>query len=136
MKEDIINIIKEILFSRNEIIAAFIYGSFLYTEDYDDIDVGVFTNCAFHGLEKPDYEFELEQLLSKKLPGSKIDLRVINNTPDKFLYNVFKGYYLFSKDEKIEKIIEHVIQKSLDQQYYQIQYVQQAYGIQKVKKEK
>jgi len=136
MKKDIINIIKEILFSRNEIIAAFIYGSFLYTEDYDDIDVGVFTNCSFHGLEKPDYEFELEQLLSKKLTGSKIDLRVINNTPDKFLYNVFKGYYLFSKDEKIEKIIEHVIQKSLDQQYYQIQYVQQAYGIQKVKKEK
>lgn len=129
MKEDIINIIKEILFSRNEIIAAFIYGSFLYTEDYDDIDVGVFTNCSFHGLEKPDYEFELEQLLSKKLTGSKIDLRVINNTPDKFLYNVFKGYYLFSKDEKIEKIIEHVIQKSLDQQYYQIQYVQQAYGV-------
>jgi len=136
MEKDIINIIKEILFSRNEIIAAFIYGSFLYTEDYDDIDVGVFTNCSFHGLEKPDYEFELEQLLSKKLTGSKIDLRVINNTPDKFLYNVFKGYYLFSKDEKIEKIIEHVIQKSLDQQYYQIQYVQQAYGIQKVKKEK
>jgi predicted nucleotidyltransferase len=129
MKKDIINIIKEILFSRNEIIAAFIYGSFLYTEDYDDIDVGVFTNCSFHGLEKPDYEFELEQLLSKKLTGSKIDLRVINNTPDKFLYNVFKGYYLFSKDEKIEKIIEHVIQKSLDQQYYQIQYVQQAYGV-------
>jgi len=40
----------------------------------------------------------------------------------------------FLKTKKIEKIIEHVIQKSLDQQYYQIQYVQQAYGIQKVKR--
>ena len=87
IKKDIIITIKEILISRNEIIAAFIYGSFLYTEDYDDIDVGVFTNCTFHGLEKPDYEFELEQLLSKKLT-SKIDLRVIDDAPDKFLYNV------------------------------------------------
>ena len=128
IKKDIIITIKEILISRNEIIAAFIYGSFLYTEDYDDIDVGVFTNCTFHGLEKPDYEFELEQLLSKKLT-SKIDLRVIDDAPDKFLYNVFKGCYLFSKDEKIEKIMEQIIQRSLGQQYYKIQYIKQAYGV-------
>lgn len=129
MKKDIINLIKEMLFARKEITAAFIYGSFLNTEDYDDIDIGIFTNCAFQGLEKTDYEFELEQLLSKELKGSKIDLRVMDNAPDKFLYNVFKGCYLFSKDGKIEKIIENVIQKSLDQQYYQIQYLQQNYGV-------
>ncbi len=129
MKKDIINILKEILFSRNEIIAAFIYGSFLYTEDYNDIDVGVFTNCTFQGLEKSDYEFELEQLLSKKLTSCIIDLRVLDDAPEKFLYNVFRGCYLFSKDEKIEKIMEQIIQRSLDQQYYQTQYIQQAYGV-------
>ena len=120
--------IKDILISREEITAAFIYGSSLHTDDYRDIDIGIFTRDSIEGLARQDLEFEIEQLLREKLSGVEFDVRILNDAPDRFLFTVFKGEFLFSRDDKVEELMEHVIHKCLDEQYYIDQYYRQAYG--------
>ena len=120
--------IKTLLYSRDEITAAFIFGSYLFSGEYRDIDIGIFTRNSLESLEKHDYEFEVEQSLSKHLPGIKVDVRVLNDAPDRFLFTVFKGKFLFSKDDSLDDLMERVISKCLDEQFYLDRYYREAYG--------
>ena len=124
-----INIIKSILINDPRIASAFIYGSYPDNEDHNDIDVGVFTRDKFAGKERFDLEYELSKQIANQLPGNlEIDVRVLNDAPDSFLFNVFQGLFLFTKDNKVEDLMEHIILKCLDEQYFKDQYLIQAYG--------
>ena len=126
MEKNVTIRIKDLLYAQKDITAAFIYGSFLLIKEYRDIDIGIFTAIDIPGLKKLDYEHQLEQLLLKQLPGLKFDIRILNSAPDRFLYNVFKGKFLFAKEDKIFDIMERVIAKCLDEQYYIDQYYRYA----------
>jgi len=95
---------------RPEIVFAYVYGSFAEGRPFRDVDVGV---CLARveeerfGAYAIDLGLELEGIL-----GFPIDVRVLNTAPLSFLYNVFRGELLVSRDddlraEKVEDAVRH-----------------------------
>ncbi|MCX7996105.1 MAG: nucleotidyltransferase domain-containing protein, partial [candidate division WOR-3 bacterium] len=99
-KQIIISILKNALIGE-PILFAYIFGSFITEEKFNDVDVAVFV--ANQNLNKKsllEYEIELEQKLSKNVKGYKIDVRILNNAPVSFKYQVIKtGLLILLKDE-------------------------------------
>ncbi|GAB6101043.1 nucleotidyltransferase domain-containing protein [Thermococcus atlanticus] len=83
-------LIKEFLMGREEVLFAYLHGSFL-SGPFRDIDIAVYTD----GERDVFYELELEERL-----GFPVDVRVLNNAPISFIFKVPKGELLFSRDEE------------------------------------
>ncbi len=87
-------LIKEFLMGREEVLFAYLHGSFL-SGPFRDIDIAVYTD----GECDVFYELELEEELEERL-GFPVDVRVLNNAPISFRFKVLKGELLFSRDEE------------------------------------
>ena len=86
MKEKIIEIVRAELEKRENILFAYIYGSFVISEKYNDIDVAIYIS-DFHREKVLYIEFELERVLEDKIQ-KPFDVRIINSAPLGFVYNV------------------------------------------------
>ncbi|MGC8778813.1 MAG: type VII toxin-antitoxin system MntA family adenylyltransferase antitoxin [Candidatus Caldatribacteriaceae bacterium] len=85
-KREIIEGIKHVLAQEKELLFAYIFGSFVGEESYQDIDVAVYLKDP----QKVDVlrlELSLEEEL-EKIFHVPFDVRVINNAPLGFVYNV------------------------------------------------
>lgn len=99
--------LKKFLLKREEIIFAYLYGSFLERNDYSDIDVGIYLD-AQKIKDFFEYEINLYALMREELK-EEVDIRVLNNAPTGFLFNVIKGEILFSRnDDLLTDFIEKV----------------------------
>lgn len=102
-REEIIEKIKEILLIEEDIIFAYLFGSFLDRLFFRDIDVGVY----LRNIEKNkvlETEFYLSEKIAKNcdLSLDLIDVKILNFAPNPFLNSVFKyGRLLFSRDDKL-----------------------------------
>lgn len=88
-KHEIENNIKELLLKDENIIFAYIYGSFVNEDLFRDIDIGIYLKDIKE--EKVfDYEFEISYEISEKLniDIEIIDVRVLNFAPFNFLNSV------------------------------------------------
>lgn len=125
-RREIIEKIKSAFSDKKEIRFAFIFGSFLDSPNFRDIDVGVYLKSV----EKNnvfDCELELSEKASSacEMPLDVLDIRILNFAPLPFLNNIFsRGELLFSEDSEflsdlIEKSSlhaianEHIAQQSL-----------------------
>jgi len=95
-KEKIVKSLRESLMGHEEILFAYIHGSFLEDGPFRDVDVAVYVNSSVH----PFYEEELEEELSR-IVRFPVDVRVLNNSPVAFRFHVIGGLLLFSRDDKI-----------------------------------
>ncbi|MFC1822575.1 nucleotidyltransferase domain-containing protein [Thermodesulfobacteriota bacterium] len=96
-KEDITKEISSYLSSRHEeIIMAYLYGSFVKEKTFSDIDLALYSQM---NIAKPlDFEFMIENELEKiiKFP---MDVRVINSAPLSFCQRViYEGRLIIDKD--------------------------------------
>ncbi len=111
-KEKLLALIKEHLHERDDIIFAYIHGSFAKSEKFRDIDIAVYTKAGsgFLNMES-DISAELTSLTR-----FEIEVRVINNAPVAFQMAVIKdGILLFSLDEVartdfIENVCKHYME--------------------------
>ena len=101
-KAALTNVIREALLAREEILFAYIHGSFLSLSDFRDIDVALFINPEEVSSEQAfDYSFRLSVELSH-LTAQDIDIQIMNYAPLGFRHSVFKnGRLLFSRDETL-----------------------------------
>lgn len=113
--------IKKLLYNRDEIRAAFIYGSFADSDYYNDIDIAIYLKNDYSEETYFDYEFKLEKELNQKF-NINFDIRIINKAPEYFQYNVFKNLCLFIKDEEILDLLENIVIKQMDENYFRNQY--------------
>jgi len=83
----------------DQIVAAYLFGSFNTTEPFSDIDVAVLVGG---GLDSPlDFEIDLETTL-EKLVGHTIDVRVLNKAPLSFCQEVIRsGKVILDKDPNL-----------------------------------
>ncbi|BCB96217.1 nucleotidyltransferase [Dissulfurispira thermophila] len=101
-KGEIIRILREFLEKRQEIIFAYIYGSFAEGLSFRDIDVAVFVDeKAVTKEDALDYGLEISAITEVETGISPLDIRVINYAPVGLKYFATKGILLFSKDDDI-----------------------------------
>lgn len=104
---------REELLSEQEVVFAYLYGSFVEEDAFHDVDVGVY----FKSVE-PDkatvMALALAQRLSERV-GLPVDVRVLNLAPMSFLYHVLRGRLIFSRDDAhLAEVIEHTACLYLD----------------------
>ena len=113
--EEIKKVLKEILAERKEIIASYLYGSVLYSDFYEDIDIGLLISDSFK--PKLMYEANIAGKLEKKLKDTfeeikPVDVRILNDKPLRFLFSMLKkSKIIFSSDETKKVQFEAKIMK-------------------------
>jgi len=117
--EEIKKALTEILSGREEIIASYLYGSILYSDDYEDIDVGLLISENFK--PKLMYEAKVAGKLEKKLKDTfeefkLVDVRILNDKPLRFLFSMLKNSkIIYSTDEaKRVKFEAEIMKEYLD----------------------
>lgn len=104
MSPDLTERIKSYLSSREEIMFAYIFGSFVRSEQYHDIDIAVYVTGEFDykNLVKHSYGYESGLLveLNRLLRTDKVDLVLLNTSPPSLTSNIINtGKLLFDKDK-------------------------------------
>ena len=109
-KEKIKKNLIEIIQNKEEVVFAYLHGSFLIN-DFNDIDLAFYVNAIVDIL---DYEITSSLEIEKQI-HFPIDVKVLNPAPLGFKYEVTKGELLFSRDEEIRTdFIEKVWHQYLD----------------------
>jgi hypothetical protein len=104
--------IEEILRNRDEVVFAYLHGSFTETH-FRDVDVAVFVDEK-KVQDFTEYEIRLSLEIERvvKVP---IDVKVLNSAPLSFRYRAVKGDLLISKDDVLRfRFIEDVVREYLD----------------------
>ncbi|WP_297507605.1 nucleotidyltransferase domain-containing protein [Thermococcus sp.] len=94
-KGKIISKLREALVKKDEVLFAYLHGSFLDDGPFRDIDVAVYVKSNV----PPFYEEELEEEFSRAV-GPPVEVRVLNYAPITFRFRAIGGLLLFSRDEK------------------------------------
>ena len=120
--EKIKEAVRENLSGKDEVIAAYLYGSFLSTELFGDIDIGLLLDAHF----KPPalYEARIAGELEKRTGTKNFDVRLLSNKPPRFLFSVLKNSRLVHSrhNEKRIEFGKKAIREYLDMKPYHDRY--------------
>ena len=106
---------------RPELLFAMLYGSAAEEGDFRDLDIGLFVDRASVPASMDlDYAFMLADELGKVVPHP-VDVRVINDAPLPFRYNVSRGIALAVNDmARFRNLIVHLYWKEDNSRVFQI----------------
>ena len=93
-----------------DVAFAYLYGSFVESDAFHDVDVGVYCSPPPTGARAS----ALAQSLSDraKLP---VDVRPLNGAPVSFVYHVLRGQLLLSRDDALlAEVMERTVHQYLD----------------------
>jgi len=118
----------DVLTNRDEVVFAYIYGSFVEGLPFHDIDVGIYIS-KIDEKEASSYNLALGQALSKEIQ-MPVDVRILNFAPVLFLYHVIRGNVIFDRDEETRsRVVERTIQRYLDLKPMIHRGVKEAFGV-------
>ena len=99
-KEVILQKVKTLVYEHEEIIFAYLFGSFTEKEDYRDIDLAIYLDETHPRVSNLFYDIELSREIEEivKIP---VDIIILNYAPDRLVYRASKGLLLKDKDEEL-----------------------------------
>lgn len=107
--------IRKFLQNRSEIIFAYIFGSFIRTDNYHDIDIAVYLDKNFDKNDLKKFPYGYESMLLGKLTDllrEKVDFIVLNNADITLQQRIInKGSLLFSQNDSLRISYENFIRK-------------------------
>jgi len=111
-----------ILAGRQEILFAYLFGSFVHDPGFHDLDVGIFIREDAAALRSPDktfdYEMDVGVILEKNL-GYPVDVKGLNRAPVALCHAATDGRVLFSRDEATRlDWVERTWNRYLDMRYF------------------
>jgi predicted nucleotidyltransferase len=116
--------LKELLKPREEIIFAYLHGSFVEGLPFNDIDLAVYVDQS----KVPDI-FDYEMDLSVKLTMAlhfPVDVHVLNDAPLGFQHSVLQGEAILVRDEEVlTDFIERVAREYMDYAYLGRMYLEE-----------
>ena len=117
--EKLHSILKKPLSEREEVIAGYIFGSFLQCEIYEDIDIGILLIESFkpHHLYEIKIQKEIEEEIKKKFNEYvQIHITILNHQDLRFLYSILgNSRLIFCRDNiKRAKFESKIITRYLD----------------------
>ena len=126
-KEKLIGRLQGFLRSRDEVVLAYVFGSFVEEKKIHDIDIGIYLS-QITPEQSTQYGLTLSQTLSSKL-RIPVDARVLNFAPVSFLYHVIRGKLIIERDEEVSaKFAEQTIQRYLDLKPLVYKGIKEAFG--------
>lgn len=109
-RKDIIQKVTTCLKNKNNIVFAYIFGSFSDAPSFRDIDIGVYIT-EIRKDDVFDYELQLANEISSaaNVPFDIVDVKILNFAPDHFLNSIFcSGILLFCRDmQLLSEMIEN-----------------------------
>jgi predicted nucleotidyltransferase len=97
--EKFVNVLKPLLLNNTDILFAYLHGSALHQDDFNDIDIAVYLAREATINNNPvDFEISLSLHLEKYL-HFPIDIKILNFAPLSFCYHATKGILIFSINE-------------------------------------
>src|SRR4030042_2394544 len=88
-KKIIMEKLGDYLEKRPNLLFAYVYGSFMTAERFRDIDVAIYLRQASSTPFQAELEIETE--LANLIKGYLVEVRLLNNAPLSFRYNVIKS---------------------------------------------
>ena len=127
-KRALIEGIKAHLRGRPDIIFAYLHGSFVTANRFRDIDVAIYLNPPFSS--SLQVELEIEGELGKMAPRYPIEVRILNNAPLSFRYNVLKqGELIVVLDDDLRcNFVEATLSNYFDFAPFRKIYLKEALG--------
>lgn len=124
-KEHFIGRVSEILKTKRYILFAYIFGSFVSGDAFNDIDIGLFIDDK-KSKSTLKIELELENELEESL-HVPFDVRIINNAPLSFVYNILKNkIVILDKDKNLRTDFEGLIYKKyFDFKHFRREYLRE-----------
>ncbi|MGZ6192418.1 MAG: type VII toxin-antitoxin system MntA family adenylyltransferase antitoxin [Syntrophales bacterium] len=86
--EEIITHIRSFLEKLPDLLFAYVHGSFIMDEKFRDIDVAIYLKAA--PTSPLQMEIDLETELANVINKCPVDVRILNDAPLSFRYNVIK----------------------------------------------
>jgi len=126
-KETILSVVKQELQRHEEIVFAYLHGSFTEKDEFHDIDIAVFLKELPES--KLEYELELETKLIRAI-GGIVDIRILNGAPLSFRYHVIKkGVPLIIRDENERVEFQEVtLSRYFDFAFFRAMYLKETLG--------
>lgn len=126
-KGKLIERLKDFLRGRDEIVFAYVFGSFAEEEAFHDIDIGIYLS-EISQEQSTQYGLALSQAISNRL-RIPVDARVLNFAPASFLYQVIRGKLIIERNEEIlARIREQTVQRYLDLKPLIYRGIKEAFG--------
>lgn len=97
-KEKIIRELRNRLSQEENMVFAYVHGSFLDEKDFNDIDIAVFLDPKTAIPNPVDFEIALSLKLEESLTVC-VDVKILNFAPLSFRYHATKGKLICSRDE-------------------------------------
>ncbi|HLF27045.1 MAG TPA: nucleotidyltransferase domain-containing protein [Anaerolineae bacterium] len=118
--------LRALLEGRAEIIFAILYGSASEGRPFRDLDVGLYIDRAqVAASDELDYGFRLADELQAAV-SFPVDVRVVNDAPPGFRYNVSRGIPLVVNDaEAYARFLERTWDEFLDFQPVALRYLKE-----------
>ncbi len=84
-----------------DVIVVYIFGSFLKSNRFNDINIGVLVSGERKPYEYFKYGMRIASVIEQRItPRCEVDLRLLNGAPVRFLYEVVRsGRLVFARDE-------------------------------------
>ncbi|SCG85409.1 nucleotidyltransferase domain-containing protein [Methanobacterium congolense] len=128
-RKKVVGTIRSVLMGKNEILFAYIHGSFLQNQ-FRDVDLAIYLDEDITKKEALHFELSLERELEESscFPA---DVRTLNYSPLSFKFNSFKdGNLLMSRDEVLRSDFESLTMNEYhDFNFYRKRYMKEVFGL-------
>ena len=95
--------LKDFLSGCEDIVFAYLHGSFVEGEEFRDVDVAVFlAGGTVRSRDDVEYEIALSLRLGKEM-GLPVDVKLLNDAPLSFRYHASRGMLLMTRDESFRE---------------------------------
>ncbi len=131
-KEELVKRITSFISKHYNPVFAYIYGSFLDDDGFRDIDIAFYFHRETLTVKSGiiDLEIQMETELQKEF-GFLFDVRIINNAPVPFCYNVLKnGKLIYTGDDDLRvDFFTATVKKYIDFLPYRKRYLREVLGL-------
>lgn len=118
----IVDAVQRVLEEKREVLFAYIFGSFVDREVYQDIDIALYLESPRKEQMLP-FELALEEELEERL-HTPFDVRVINYAPLSFVYQVLaRGILVLDRDTARRAAFESLVLR----EYFDFRHLLQEY---------
>ena len=99
-KKEVMNKIGKTISGFDDVRTAYVFGSFIHHDDFNDIDVALLISKELN----PYTSFKFEMMVARELerqikPRFEFDVKILNHSPIEFQYEVLKkGKAVFLRD--------------------------------------